>query len=257
MNGISAIFKKELKTYFYSPVAYVMLGVFLFVMGFIFSAFVSIYHQYNMAQRFGGAQTITLDKLAASLYQNMAFILCFVTPFITMRLYSEEKRQQTLELLLTAPVRGSELVIGKFGAALTLMLMMVGVSFIYVFFMILWGNPDTHIILTTYLGLILSLACYISLGGLISSLFSSQAIAAVWTFIILLLLWLLQSVGGRISATTGPIEWGPTLVYLSPLGHFNSFAEGLLHIKDVVYFVTFTGFGLFLTHRVLESNRWR
>jgi ABC-2 type transport system permease protein len=257
MNGITAITKKELKTYFYSPVAYVMLGVFLFIMGFIFSAFVSIYHQYNMAQRFGQAQNITLDKLAASLYQNMAFILCFVTPFLTMKLYAEERRQQTLELLLTAPIRGIELVIGKFTAAFLLMLMMIGVSFIYVLFMILWGNPDTHIIVTTYLGLILSLACYISLGGLISSLFSSQAIAAVWTFIVLLLLWLLQSVGQRITASTGPIEWGPTLVYLSPLGHFNSFAEGLIHVKDAVYFITVTGFTLFLTHRVLESNRWR
>lgn len=257
MNGVTAIVKKEFRSYFYSPLAYVMLGLFLFVMGFIFSAFVAIYDSVNRAQRFGQAQGITLDKLAASLFQNMAFILCFISPFITMRLFAEEKRQQTMELLLTAPIRVAELVIGKFSAALMFMGIMLIFSLLYVFFMVTWGNPDTHIILTTYIGLILSLSCYIALGGLISAASSSQAIAAIWSFIALLVLWLLQSVGQRITATTGPIEWGPVLVYLSPLGHFNSFAEGLVHVKDAVYFITFTAFALFLTHRVVESNRWR
>src|ERR1044071_4895282 len=100
MNGVRAIVKKELRSYFYSPVAYVIIGLFLFIMGVIFAKFVDIYQRYNGAQRFGGGQSITLDKLATYLYQNMAFILCFVTPFLTMRLFAEEKRQQTLELLL-------------------------------------------------------------------------------------------------------------------------------------------------------------
>lgn len=257
MRGATAIIKKELRSYFYSPVAYVIIGLFLFIMGIIFAKFVDIYHRYNAAQRFGGAQGITLDKLATYLYQNMAFILCFVTPFLTMRLFAEEKRQQTLELLLTAPIRAFELVLGKFLAAFSLMTIMVVISFIYVAFMILWGNPDLKIIGTTYLGLFLALSCYVSLGGLISAMTSSQAIAAVWTFIALLLLWLLQSLGQGVTATVGPIQVGPTLVYISPLGHFNSFAEGLIHVKDVVYFFTFTGFMLFLTHRIVESNRWR
>ena len=137
------------------------------------------------------------------------------------------------------------------------MLMMLAVSSIYVLFMVIWGNPELPIIGTTYIGLILALCCYISLGALISALTSSQAIAAVWTFITLLLLWLMQSLGQGVTASWGPIQLGPTLIYLSPLGHFNSFAEGLIHIKDLVYFVTFTAFTLFLTHRVVESNRWR
>lgn len=257
MTGMNAIIKKELRSYFYSPVAYVIIGVFLFVMGVIFAKFVAIYMQYNAMQRFGQAQGITLDKLATYLYQNMAFILCFVTPFLTMKLFAEEKRQSTLELLFTAPLRGGELVLGKFLAAMILMLMMTAFSAIYVLFMVLWGNPELPIIASTYLGLILALSCYISLGALISALTSSQAIAAVWTFIALLMLWLMQSLAQGITATTGFIEWGPTLLYLSPLGHFNSFAEGLLHVKDIVYFVTFTGFTLFLTNRVVESNRWR
>ena len=146
---------------------------------------------------------------------------------------------------------------GKFLAAYILMFAMVFISFIYVLFMILWGNPELPIIGTTYLGLMLALACYISLGGLISAITNSQAIAAVWTFIVLLLLWLLQALGQGITAQWGPVQLGPTLVYISPLGHFNSFTEGLIHIKDIVYFVSFCGLALFLTHRVVESNRWR
>ena len=257
MRACWAITKKELRSYFYSPLAYVVIGVFLFVMGVIFAKFVDIYYRYNAAQRFGQAQGITLDKLAMYLYQNMAFILCFVTPFLTMRLFAEEKRQQTLELLFTAPIRGLELVLGKFLAAYILMMVMLSISFVYVFFMILWGNPELSIIATTYMGLALALACYIGLGALISAMTSSQAIAAVWTFIALLMLWLLQSIGQGIATKWGPIEWGPTLVYISPLGHFSSFAEGLVHVKDLLYFVSATAFILFLTHRVVESNRWR
>ncbi|NBV50145.1 hypothetical protein EBR03_01215 [bacterium] len=257
MSGSIGILKKELRSYFYSPIAYVILGVFLFIMGVIFAKFVDIYQHFNSVQRFGGGQGITLDKLATYLYQNMAFILCFVTPFLTMKLYAEEKRQHTFELLFTAPLRKFDLVLGKFLAAYSMMVFMVLVSFIYVFFMILWGNPELPIIGTTYLGLLLALACYVSLGGLISAMTSSQAIAAVWTFIALLLLWLLQSLGQGITAKTGFVEWGPLLVFLSPLGHFNSFSEGLIHVKDIVYFLSFTLITLYFTHCVVESNRWR
>jgi ABC-2 type transport system permease protein len=257
MTAIKALVKKELRTYFLSPIAYVVIGLFLLIMGSIFTKFVFIYQQYNAAQRFGQAQGITLDKLAMFLYQNMAFILCFVTPFLTMRLLAEERRQQTLELLLTVPMRGVELVLGKFFAAFCLMMVMVALSFVYVLFMILWGNPEIPIIMTTYFGLALALACYVALGILISALTSSQAVAAIWTFVALLFLWLLQSFGQGITARWGPIEWGPFLVYLSPLGHFNNFSEGLINLKDIVYFLTFIGLSLFLTHRAVESNRWR
>ena len=261
MNSTCAIVKKELRSYFYSPIAYILIGVFLFIMGVIFTKFVDIYQRYNMAQRFGQAQGITLDKLATYLYQNMAFILCFLTPFITMRLFAEEKRQQTFELLFTAPIRGAQLVFGKFLAAFLLMFLMVALSSVYVLFMVMWGNPELPIIGTTYLGLLLALSCYIALGTLISATTSSQAIASIITFILLLFLWLLQSLAQGITSHTetvlGTIDWGPVLTFISPLGHFNSFAEGLIHVKELVYFVSVTFFLLFLTHRVVVSNRWR
>jgi len=257
MTGMTAIMKKEWRSYFYSPVAYVVIGVFLLIMGIIFDAFVGIYQQYNNMSRFGQGQGITVDRLIAQLFQNMAFILTFLSPMLTMKLFAEEKRQHTYELLFTAPLRGGELVVGKFLSAFGLMMVMLVFSFFYIFFLLLWGNPDVNTIITTYLGLALSLACYLSLGGFISAISTSQAVAAVINFIVLLFLYLVQTLGQRVSAKWGPIEWGPTLVYMSPLGHFNAFAEGVIHVKDVVYFLTFTAFMLFLTHKVVESNRWR
>ncbi len=257
MRGAVAIIKKEVRTYYKSPLAYVLLGVFLFMMGVIFAKFVDIYLRYNAMQRFQGGGSLTLDKLATYLYQNMTTMLLLVTPFLTMRLFAEEKRQHSLELLFTAPIGKFELVLGKFFAAYFLMLFMVAVTFIYVGFMVLWGNPELPVIATTYLGLALSMACYVSIGALISALTSSQAIAAVGTFLVLLFLTMLESLSQGITMTTGPIEWSAVMGALSPMGHFRSFQEGLLHVKDIVYFISFTTVMLFFTHTVVESNRWR
>ena len=257
MNGAVAITRKELRTFFYSPVAYVVLGLFLLIMGAIFGKFVSIYVEYTKMQRFGQPAGITLDKLASYLYQNMAFVLCFLTPFVTMRLFAEERRQQTFELLFTSPVSSWQLVLGKFFASYGLMCLMLVLSFLYAGFMIIWGNPDVRIIATTYIGLMLAMACYVSLGAFISATTSSQAIAAIFTFIVLLVLWLMQSLAQGMTAKLGPVDVGEVLGYLSPLSHFTGFADGLLHVKDVVYFLTFTFFMLFATLRMVESNRWR
>lgn len=257
MKGIITIAKKELRSYYYSPVGYVIAGLFLIIMGFIFAKFATLYHQYNMAQRFGGAQGITLDKLAMYLYQNMSFFMVFIPPFITMRLFAEEKRQQTLELLLTAPVRTYEIVLGKFLAATVLMGMIILMTGMYALFMVLWGNPEVGLILSTYLALFLAMMCYLAMGTFVSSFCSSQAIAAFVTFIPLVMLFLFQTFGQGVTATTGPIEWGPLMVYLSPTEHISKFSEGLIEVKAIVYFLSFIGVFLFLTHRVVESHRWR
>jgi ABC-2 type transport system permease protein len=256
MSGTVAIIRKEFKSYFYSPIAYVVLGVFLLMTGVLFAKFVSLYQQHNAAQRFGQGQGVTLDKVAQFLYQNMSFIICFLTPFLTMKLFAEERRQHTLELLFTSPIRGFELVLGKFSSALGLMTLMLATSLLYLGFMVAWGSLDLFTIGTTYLGLFLSIACYVSVGALISAFTSSQAIAAGLTFMALLFLWLLQSLGQGLPSVAG-IELGVVMPYLSPLSHVTTFSQGLIHIKDVVYFITFTAFMLFLTNRVVESNRWR
>ena len=257
MNGAIAIARKELRSYFYSPIAYVLVGIFLFIMGIIFGKFVMLYLDYTRMQRMGQVPSITLDRLAGYLYQNMAFMLCFLSPFLTMRLFAEERRQQTFELLFTSPVSGWQLVLGKFFAAYGLMVFMLLLSFLYAGIMILYGNPDVRVIATTYLGLLLAMACYVSLGALISATTSSQAIAAIVTFIVLLLLWLLQSLAQGMTSKVAGIDIGEVLSYVSPLTHFNGFNEGLVHLKDIVYFVSFTFFMLFATLRLVESNRWR
>lgn len=256
MRGVSAIVKKEFRSYFYSPIAYILFGLFLCIMGSIFGKFLAIYGQYAASQEYG-APPITLDKLTQYLYQNMSFVLCFLTPMVTMKLFAEERRQQTYELMLTVPIKTRDLVLGKFIGAFGIMSVMVALSFLYAFIMIYYGNPDVNIIATTYLGVLFSVACYIGIGCFISTLTSSQAIAAVATYVVLLFLWLIQAFAQGVTWKTGPIEWGPFLGYLSPLGHFNNFAEGLIDSKDIVYFLTFIALSLFFTHRVVESHRWR
>src|SRR5688572_23795139 len=223
MSALLAIAKREVRSYFYSPLAYITIGLFLLIMGIIFAKFAAIYVTFKQQSMMGMRQDINLDQIATYLYQNMAFVMCFLTPFITMKLFAEEKRQHTLELLFTAPVRGAEIVLGKFLAALVLMACMIGLSFIYVGFMVAWGTPEITIILSTYVGLFLALACYLSVGALISATTSSQAIAAIWTFVVLLLLYLMQSLGQGLTAKWGFIEFGPTIMFLSPLVHFSAF----------------------------------
>jgi len=257
MSGMRAIIKKEMRSYFYSPVVYILIGFFLLVMGFIFTKFVTLYMQYNQSVQFGQVPQVTLDRLATELYRNMAFVLCFLTIFISMRLFAEEKRQQTLELLQTAPIRGIELVLGKFFAAYGVICLILLISFSYTFFMILWGNPDLNIILCTYLGLTLAMGCYIALGTLASALTSSQAIAAFITFFTLLGMYLAPALTQGVTTKIGFIEVGPSIAYLSPLSHLQSFMDGLIHFKDMVFFISFMAVVLFLTHRIVESNRWR
>lgn len=257
ISPVSALVKREVRSYYWSPLAYVIMGVFLLMMGSIFTKFIILYQQYNFQQNMGAGPSVTLDKLANYFYQNMAFVLCFISPFVTMRLYAEEKRQSTMELLLTAPISSANIVLSKYLSAMLLIVSIVLLTVLYVLFLVIWGNPDLQVILCTYLGLLLMLSAYMAVGALISSFTSSQAIAAVFTFLTVLLLWLFQSFGQGMTATTGPIEWGPLMIYLSPLSHFTSFANGLIQVKDVIYFVSFTGVALFLTHQVVESHRWK
>ncbi len=252
-----AIVKKEWRCYFYSPIAYCVIGVFVLLMGFIFDAFCAYYMQYNLESRIYQGSQVRLDQVVNQFYNNMAFVMAFLTPMLTMRLYAEEKRQQTFELLFTSPITGGSLVLGKFLAAFGLLMVLIAISFIYIMFFVIWGTPEIPVILVTVSGLILFLACFLSIGGLISALVSSPAVAAIVNFFVVLLMFLLPALGRIITLKTGPIEWGPTLAYLSPLSHLENFVNGVTHIKNIVFMLSFTGFLLFLTYKAVESNRWR
>lgn len=252
MKGATAIIKKELRSYFYSPTAYVVLGIFLAIMGIIFAKFVAIYQTYNMQQRFGMSQGVTLDKVAMYLYQNMAFILCFVTPFLTMRLFAEEKRSGTIELLATSPVRDSEIILGKWLAALIMYASILAISALNIALLFLYGKPDWRPILVGYLGLILQGGALLAIGTFISTTTRNQIIAGTATFAACLLLWVFDWITAYETTT-----WAKVMSYLSVVTHFEPFAKGVLDTKHAIYYVSVIFFGLFLTARSMESLRWR
>jgi ABC-2 type transport system permease protein len=171
---------------------------------------------------------------------------------ITMRLFAEEKRSGTIELLATSPIGDWEVILGKWFAAVILycgMLLLTAVNFIWLF---RYGNPDWKPVLIAYLGLLLQAGMLLAIGTFISTLTRNQIIAGAATFGVCLLLWVLEWVSGYESAT-----YARVLAYLSVLTHFESFAKGLLSIKDSVFYVSAIFLGLFLTARSLESLRWR
>jgi ABC-2 type transport system permease protein len=176
----------------------------------------------------------------------------FLIPMITMRLFAEEKRSGTIELLATAPIRDLEVILGKWLAAMALyagMLLLTALNFAWLF---RYGNPDWKPLAVAYLGLLLQAGALLAIGTFLSTLTRNQIIAGAATFGVCLLLWVLEWVSDYESAT-----WSRAMAYLSILNHFESFAKGLLSIKDAVFYVTAIVLGLFLTARSMESLRWR
>jgi ABC-2 type transport system permease protein len=186
------------------------------------------------------------------LLSNVGVIGLFFIPMITMRLFSEEKRSGTIELLVTSPIRDGEIIFGKWLAALTLygvLLLLTALNFIFLF---KYGNPDWKPLAIGYLGLLLQAGALLAIGMFISTLTKNQIIAGAATFGVCLLLWVLEWVSGYETST-----WASVLSYMSVVTHSGSFSKGLLDSKDAVYYLTLTFLGIFFTARSLESLRWR
>ncbi len=248
MKNIWAIFKKELSTYFVSPIAYVMFLVFLLLAGYFFYSLTAAfnlqsthYTQYNMAR--GSIN----DMVMAPLFYNISIILLLMIPLFTMRMYSEEKKSGTLEVLLTSPISSFELVIGKFLGSLSLYIIMLFFTLVYSAILFFYSNQDLGPIISSYLGLILMGASYISIGLLCSSLTENQLVAAVISFGVLLFLWVI----GWAANFAGP-DLGKLLSYISIIEHFNDFAKGIIDSKDVVFYLSFIGVNLFLTNQSIQ-----
>jgi ABC-2 type transport system permease protein len=186
------------------------------------------------------------------LFQNTAVIILFVMPMITMRTYSEEKRSGTIELLLTSPVTDLEIIIGKFIGALTLYAAMLLVTMLYMAILFKIGNPEWRPLAAGYLGLLLMGGCFLSMGLFISSLTKNQIVAAFLTFATFLMLWIINWLGESSSQTTRDV-----LNYLSITEHFDDFSRGIIDTKHTVYYLSFITFGLFLTAKSVDSERWR
>jgi ABC-2 type transport system permease protein len=255
MNNVWSIAKKEIKSYFSSPIAYVVITVFLVLTGFFFASAVNWFsaQSIQMSQNPYYSQQININQMVFSpLFHNMSIILLLMLPLLTMRLFSEEKKIGTEELLFTSPVSIGQIIVGKFVAALGVLAVMLALSFLPAIFTFLWGNPELAQILNGYLGLFLMGAAFIAAGIFFSSLTENQIVSAILTFGALLLFWILN--WAAYSATG---MWKGVLDYLSIFQHFDDMTRGILDTADVAYYVSFAFFGLFLTHSVIQSRRWR
>jgi ABC-2 type transport system permease protein len=183
---------------------------------------------------------------------NVSVIGLFLIPMITMRLFAEEKRSGTYELLATSPIRDIEIILGKWLAALIMYACILGISLLDLLILYAYGKPDWKPMLIGYLGLLLQGGCLLALGTFISNTTRSQIVAGVATFAICLLLWVLDWVSAFETNTFAKV-----VSYMSVLTHFEPFSKGLIDTKDVVYYLTMIFLGLFLTARSMESLRWR
>jgi ABC-2 type transport system permease protein len=252
MNNVLAIAQKEMRSYFASPIGYVIIGLFALLFGWFFYAYLGFFVRNSEQMMMGGQTPNVNQQMIRLLLLNSAVIILFVMPMITMRTYSEEKRSGTIELLLTSPVSDLEIILGKFFGAMGLYAGMLGVTLLYMAILFWYGNPEWKPIAAGYLGLLLMGGCFISVGLLVSSLTKNQIVAGIATFAVFLFLWVINWIGETAGPATREI-----VSYLSITEHFDDFARGVIDTKHLVYYLSFITFGLFLTAKSVDSERWR
>ena len=241
MKNIIAVCTKELYTYFVSPIAYFVCFVFSAISGFLFSLILIGASAYGYKGEY----------VMETLFGNLAIILLFFTPVLTMKLFAEERKSGTIELLLTSPITDSQVVFGKFLASWILVLIMLALTLLFPLLTQRFGPLDTGLLLSGYVGLLLISASFLSFGLLMSSMSKNQIVAALTSFGFFLALWVIGSISTRFGAI------GKFLSYLSFLEHYNDFSRGVILIKDVVYYISFIGVCLFATFKSVESSKWR
>jgi ABC-2 type transport system permease protein len=261
MKNVLAVFQKELKYYFVSPIAYVVLTVFLVISGYFFYNILSIFLERSMfaamqSQQFGGPPpSIDVPSLVSrNFFGVLSTVILFMLPMITMATFADEKRRGTMELLLTSPITNLQVILGKFLASLSFFAVMVLPTLFYLIFVIAYSSPKMTWgpILSGYLGLLLLGGSLISLGIFISTLTENQIVAASVTFGAFLILWVID-----LSARSGGTTLQEVLGYLSILNHFEDFSKGVIDTSSLIIYASFIFLGLFLTFRSIESLRWR
>jgi ABC-2 type transport system permease protein len=254
MRNVIVIFTKEMKSYFASPIAYLLLTIFAVIFGFFFYTFTRLFVLQGMQmQMMGRGMPMDVnEQVIRPLLSNASVLGLFLIPMITMRLYAEEKRSGTIELLMTSPVRDLEIVLGKWLAALVLYAAILGISGINMGILFAFGRPDWKPVLVGFLGLLLQGGCLLAVGIFISTLTRNQIIAGAATFAVCLMLWVLDWVSAYDQSA-----WAKVVSYLSVVTHFEPFSKGVIDTKDVIFYLSMIFFGLFLTVRSVESLRWR
>lgn len=253
MRNVLAIADKELRSYFASPIAYIIIGFFLLPFGAFFYLYLTAFVRQSLQspQMGGGAMNIN-QQVIRYVLQNASVIILFIMPMITMRTYSEEKRSGTIELLLTSPVTDVEIILGKFFGALGLYCAILVMTLLYVGILFVYGQPEWRPIVAAYLGLLLMGGAFVSIGLLISSTTNNQIVAGIVSFVVFLLLWII----GWFAESAGPTGAAITS-YLSITEHFDDFSKGIIDTKHVIYYLSLITFGLFLTAKSVDTERWR
>jgi ABC-2 type transport system permease protein len=252
MRNVLAIAERELRSYFASPIAYAVIGLFALVFGWMFYAFLNYFLGAILRMGQGQGPININEMLIRPLILQISVVVLFVLPMVTMRTYSEEKRSGTIELLLTSPITDVQIILGKFFGALALYVSMLLVTVPSIVLLFWYGDPDWKPVVTSYVGLLLMGGSFIAFGLFISSLTKNQIVAGVLTFCTLLMLLLV----GWLREYVGPI--GQAIV--SALGifeHFEDFSKGVLDTRHIVYYLSVITFGLFLTAKSVDSERWR
>jgi ABC-2 type transport system permease protein len=255
MRGIMAVFKKEITITFSSPIFYAAAFIFMVVSGYFFYTNAMIYtiRSFQAGQNPFLAERLNLsDFVVKPFFGDMAIVLLLMLPLITMRAYAEEKKMGTIELLFTYPISDGAVLAGKFAASMfTLLTMLVG-TLLPLILLETFAHLDWGLILSGYLGILLLGASFIALGIFTSSLTENQIIAAVLSFGAFLLFWII----GWAKSFAGP-PLGSILEHISIVVHLDSFVRGLIDSRDLVFYLVFIFFWLFVTLRFLNTRFWR
>lgn len=236
---MKAIWKREVQNYFFTPIGYVFVGIFLLLGGFFF-------FMYNLGQSSSNLQ---------DMFSYLSYLFLLVVPLLTMRLLSEERRTKSDQLLLTSPISIWSIVTGKFFAACTVLLLSLASTFFYVVIIIAYSTPYAGLIVSNYLGFLMMGCCYIAIGVFMSALSENQLSAAVLTLGVNLGLQLLEYVGP--SLTIPYLSFLPKVFsWISLQTRYYAFSSGIISVADLIYYASFCGILLFLTVRVIDKRRW-
>jgi len=259
MRNVISISKREILSFFVSPVAYFVITGFLLLGGYFFFNLLGMYE--IILQRIAQMpMQMAMDMpnlnqwVVEPFFKTLVVVLVFLVPLLTMRIIAEEKRSGTFELLITSPVKVSEIVLGKFLGVSFVIIVMMLLVFIFPFLLFIYGDPGPEIapILSGILGLTLCALAFVSLGMAVSSFTESQVVAGICSMVALLLIYVIHSPAEAASGFTADL-----LMYLSPMIQMQDMLRGVISIKAIVYFLSFISLGLFLSGRALEMQRWR
>jgi ABC-2 type transport system permease protein len=257
MQGLFAIYRKELGHYFVSPVAYAVVGVYAFICAavFNFSLGQAVQQAAQMEMQGGGAPVDLPGLVLQGYFMFIATLLLFVVPMLTMSVFAEERKRGTIELLMTSPVTETQIVLGKFFGSLTFLVALLLPTVIPIIFMYFCSDPHFRItiVLGSYLGALLIGGSLMAVGTFISSLTENQIIAAVLTFVLFLMLWIVEIITPSGTSATAATVFN----YLSVVRPFQDFVRGVIDTTSIVYYVSLMAFFVFLTVRSVDSMRWR